>query len=870
MKIRKIRLAKGVFWVEIAEADLRILCGCPADSVKHLIKTGLIVQQEISGVACETGPNAILLSDLTLQNGEFSNLAEFPVLQMLYRQGMGIPNHPNNRGDKPLLIGLAEQVNSQMHYIYRGNYGLVSKEEIVRSGIAEDRAEQIMRLKRSFAFGHIKATREFLDVAILGREPLKLNGGVSIQRQAVNVFAISYGGETVTVDLNLAPGQKYETTYSLGFHKFDREYFGVIHSGDGDGWDVNRPSMSSILTFQGKVYLIDCGPNLAYTLNTLSVGTEEVEGIFHTHAHDDHFSGIAALMQAGHRIKYYAPPLIRTSVFKKLAALLSMEEEKFHDFFEVHDLQFDVWNDIEGLEVKPILSPHPVETSIYLFRTLAGGGYKSYAHFADIVSMSVLKGMVTDSPDAPGLSQQAFDQTLADYLTATDIKKLDIGGEMIHGAAIDFRDDLSGKILLAHKAQELTPEEKEIGSSASFGTMDILIPGKSDILRRNGFRYLETYFPGIPLPHIRMLLNHEIVDINPGRIILKEGETPSEIHLVLNGRIEKIRTRDNVFCTLAAGAVVGELSMVYNKPAEYTYRAATYVQAVKIHTGIFLEIIKRNNLLEKIQRTIEVRSFLESTRLFGENIPPSVMARIVENVSKRRYQAGETIGQKDLGVLNVILSGKVERDVGRETLDILKNTDFFGEEGAVFNVPCLFRLKVLEATEAYQIPGELVAAVPVVRWKLLESYLGRTMRVIHAGDALEVFVWRDEFSVHVEEMDTHHKKLVEIANTIIEILRSEGDRGSLLKAAGALVDYTRHHFSAEEALMKRYDYPHLQSHVQKHRKLIQQVTEYTDDILAGNLPEVSDLKKFLTDWLITHILSEDRKYGEFLNSKGVF
>ncbi len=870
MKIRKLRVTNGVYWVEIAEAGIRMLCGCPADSVKHLIKTGLIVQQEINGVVCETGPNTILLSDLALQNGEFSNMAEFPVLHMLYKQGLGIPNHPNNSGAKPLLIGLAQQVNSQMHYIYRGNYGLVSKEEIIQCGIADAEAEQMMRLKRRFAFGRIKPSREFLDVAILAKEPLTLNGGASIQRLSENVFAISYDGETVTVDLNLAPGENYETAYYLGYHKFERGYFGVVHSGEGDGWDINRPSMSSFLTFQGNVYLIDAGPNLGYTLDALGVGIDEVEGIFQTHAHDDHFAGITALMRAGHRIKFFATPLIRSSVFKKLAALLSMEEEQFGDFFEICDLQFDLWNDIDGLEVKPIFSPHPVETSIFLFRTLAGGGYKSYAHFADIVSMNVLKGMVTDSPDAPGLSQQAFERTLVDYLTTADVKKLDIGGGMIHGAAIDFRGDRSGKILLAHKAQELTPEEKEIGSSAAFGTADILIPGKSDNLRRSAFNYLQTYFAGIPLQHIRILLNHDIVDINPGSIILKEGEIPAEVHLVLNGSIERIRTRDKVFNTLAAGAIIGEASMMYNKPAEYTYRAATFVQALKIHTGLYFEIIKRNQLLQKFQHTFEVRSFLESTRLFGENVPRNVLTRIIERASTRSYQVGETIGHKDLGVLNVIISGKIERYVGRELLDTLTDTDFFGEESAVFNVPCLFHLNVLDATEVYQMPGDLLAEVPIVKWKLLESYLGRTTRVIHAGDEQEVFVWRDDFSVHVAEMDTHHKKLVEIANSIMEILRSKGDRDSLLKAIAALTDYTRYHFTAEEALMARYGYPDIEHHSQKHGQLVKQINDFTDSIQTGNFPEKSGFEKFLSDWLILHILSEDRKYGEFLNSKAVF
>ncbi len=43
---------------------------------------------------------------------------------------------------------------------------------------------------------------------------------------------------------------------------------------------------------------------------------------FHTHTHDDHFAGITTLIRADHRIKYFATPLVRKSVTKKLSALL--------------------------------------------------------------------------------------------------------------------------------------------------------------------------------------------------------------------------------------------------------------------------------------------------------------------------------------------------------------------------------------------------------------------------------------------------------------------------------------------------------------------------------------------------------------------
>ncbi|TAN56625.1 MAG: MBL fold metallo-hydrolase, partial [Rhodospirillales bacterium] len=478
MKIRNIQVAKGVHWIEIQDADLRVLCGCPADSVKHLIKRGLIVPQELKGVACETGPNAILLSDLPLQNGDLANLSEFPVLQMLYKQGMILPGHPNNTGLKPMLIGLPEQVSAQMRYIYRGNYGLISKEEIMQAGISAEQAEEMMRLKLKFAFGRIQPTEELLEWRMLDGDQVEIKPGVLLRRLKTNVFEFSFAGEIAVVDLNLSPDESYESAYPLGYRRYESEYFSVIHSGEGDGWDVSRPSMSSILTYQGRLFLIDAGPNLPHILAALGIGIDQIDGIFHTHAHDDHFAGLTALMRSGHRIRYFATPLVRSTVAKKLAALLDTEEDHIlHDYFKVHDLALGQWNDIEGLEVKPVFSPHPVETTLFLFRALWGDGYKSYGHFADIVSLDVLKGMVTADPKVPGLSQDLFETVKSAYLVAADVKKIDVGGGLIHGAAKDFKNDGSGRILLAHRAGDLTSGEKEIGSSAAFGTSDVLIEG---------------------------------------------------------------------------------------------------------------------------------------------------------------------------------------------------------------------------------------------------------------------------------------------------------------------------------------------------------------------------------------------------------
>jgi len=260
MSIRKLVVANGIFFVEIPEAQLFLLCGAPADSVKHLLRRGIIQTIELDGVTFENGPNAILLSDSMIQNGHLCNLAEFPILQMLYRQGMLIPQHPNNTGAKPKLIGTPEQLAAQLRYIHRGNYGLISVDEMVKAGIDAEEAESLMRIKLKFAFGQIARPEAFVDCLPLTTNVIEVAAGVTVGRVAHNVFEIRHGNEMVEIDLNLDRGEPYPCPYPLTHVAIDRHYFAVVHSGDGDGWDFNRPAMGSVLIHQGRVYLIDAGP----------------------------------------------------------------------------------------------------------------------------------------------------------------------------------------------------------------------------------------------------------------------------------------------------------------------------------------------------------------------------------------------------------------------------------------------------------------------------------------------------------------------------------------------------------------------------------------------------------------------------------
>lgn len=717
-----IQVTPGVVWLQVPAAGLYILCGAPSEVVKHLVRRGLIQTVSRDGITYETGPNAILLSDLLVQNGGFSNLTEFPVLQMLYRQGMIIPGHPNNTGVKPLLMGSAEQVQAQMAYIYRGNYGLVSKEEIMACGVDAELADIMMRIKLKFAFGTIRHPSQLIDSLEVCEEPRLIRNGVTVWRVGSNRYRFGFRGKTTDVDLNLPPQIPYQPAYSLGYHRVQQPYFAVLHRGEGDGWDPQRPSMASIVMLQGRIYLIDAAPGVFYTLSALGIDISEVEGIFHTHGHDDHFGGLPALIHSGRRLKYYATKLVRTAVAKKFAALMSMEEKKFGEFFEICDLEFDVWNTCHGLEVMPIYSPHPTETNILMFRAMDNEGYKTYAHWADIASFKVLDGMVGKGPnDVP----RAFVEKIkSEYLRPANIKKLDVDGGMIHGMAEDFREDRSGHLILSHTDRPLTAEEMQIGSETSFGAMDVLVPGYQGYLYQRAFRYLNAFFPEAHPDQLRMLLNSPILEYNGGTIIHRVGESQSAIDIVLSGTVAYLESTFGVSNHLAFGSLIG-VNLFFGKQNvfEGTYRALSHCSIMRFSNTLFRAFLENNGILTQMETILDKIDFLRKTWLFGEQTSFASLgniARGMDLISVPAHVNLETAPEKPR--LWVILDGAVQIcDAQNRCIEEVHAGGFFGES-LFFQTNFSWHFRTTQESLLYCMHQENVLEIPIVHWKMLEIF----------------------------------------------------------------------------------------------------------------------------------------------------
>ncbi|MCX7881795.1 MAG: bacteriohemerythrin [Brevinematales bacterium] len=130
-------------------------------------------------------------------------------------------------------------------------------------------------------------------------------------------------------------------------------------------------------------------------------------------------------------------------------------------------------------------------------------------------------------------------------------------------------------------------------------------------------------------------------------------------------------------------------------------------------------------------------------------------------------------------------------------------------------------------------------------------------------------LWDESMSVGVAEFDAHHRKLVDLVNTLFDAMKTGKGKEVMGKVLEELVAYSRYHFEAEEKLMRNYEYPAYITHRGEHEHLVEEVLALSQKFQAGDIFLSLDILNFLKEWLSKHILQSDMAYKEFFKQKGI-
>lgn len=130
--------------------------------------------------------------------------------------------------------------------------------------------------------------------------------------------------------------------------------------------------------------------------------------------------------------------------------------------------------------------------------------------------------------------------------------------------------------------------------------------------------------------------------------------------------------------------------------------------------------------------------------------------------------------------------------------------------------------------------------------------------------------WSDQLSVHVDQIDNEHKRLVNLLNELNGAVQTGAGQAALRGVLNGLVNYTVYHFSHEEDLARRWRYPGYEKHRRQHEGFTAKVLQVNADFQSGaaaGLP--GEILEFLKVWLSQHIMVSDRELGAHINASRV-
>ena len=134
--------------------------------------------------------------------------------------------------------------------------------------------------------------------------------------------------------------------------------------------------------------------------------------------------------------------------------------------------------------------------------------------------------------------------------------------------------------------------------------------------------------------------------------------------------------------------------------------------------------------------------------------------------------------------------------------------------------------------------------------------------------AKELFRFTDSYSVYITSRDTEHKGIFSYINKIHQMIKENRSVKDLADVFKKLGDFTADHFAKEEEMMKSKNYPELDAQIVAHKKLLERVGAISAKLKAGEEVNMIETLVFLKEWLQSHILKMDKKYGEFFKQKG--
>lgn len=121
--------------------------------------------------------------------------------------------------------------------------------------------------------------------------------------------------------------------------------------------------------------------------------------------------------------------------------------------------------------------------------------------------------------------------------------------------------------------------------------------------------------------------------------------------------------------------------------------------------------------------------------------------------------------------------------------------------------------------------------------------------------------WSDEYLLGIATVDEDHRNLFNVVNHLYRSVKKREGHKTINATFDALSKYVQEHFAREEQLMDQIDFPGLEEHKRLHAGFIQAFFSTKQSYnVAPRQFDFDGFLEFLRNWLVHHVIVEDRKY----------
>jgi hemerythrin len=133
-------------------------------------------------------------------------------------------------------------------------------------------------------------------------------------------------------------------------------------------------------------------------------------------------------------------------------------------------------------------------------------------------------------------------------------------------------------------------------------------------------------------------------------------------------------------------------------------------------------------------------------------------------------------------------------------------------------------------------------------------------------ESTEYVVWDEQYATGVLVLDNQHKELMNLTNHLFHACRAGTQEATAVfaEAMHKMVEYVRFHFSAEQVLLERINYPEYQEHKNEHDRLVREILIAVKEFNEGQKFVPYHFVKILKEWIFGHIAVADKGYALFV------